>query len=451
MTLRLGLVGTCFGSLLISIGIGSGSGMSSPRQTRGPTVRTSKTGKATVLYAESHALIVGMADYSNGWEDLPGVLSDMRAVRDALEQHGFQVQELLNATRQRFDLAIRGFVGQCGQNTDNRLVIYFAGHGATITSNDGKNRRTGYLVSVDAPVLTDGDAGEFKKLAIGMNEINTYAREINSKHALFIFDSCFSGVLFKMRGGLPDYVSDKLAEPVRQFITAGSDKQGVPDKSVFQRQLVAALQGQADADCDGFVTGTELGEFLHRTVSDYTKRRQTPQHGKINDPDLDRGDIVFSVPTSPSRCREQSPPQKMAAVRESPFNETQNTVESSKGWNRVEDRTLIVEAVYPWTSTSILIEEGQLVRANVSGGNVNLGALGFGGADGVSRPDSKRPVGDCRTGALVAKIASQMVCVQSGVEFLAGTSGELMIGINESRTTDNAGSFVVRIRTFRKE
>jgi hypothetical protein len=272
-----------------------------PVQSRGPVV-SRQTTETAVLYAESHALTIGVSDYTNGWDDLPGVLDDMRAVRDALKRHGFQTQEILNPTRQVFDRAVRDFIGLHGQSRENRLVVYFAGHGATLISNDGKERRTGYLVPADAPLPMESNPGEFKKLAISMNEIDTYAREITSKHALFIFDSCFSGVLFKMRGGMPHYISDKVAEPVRQFITAGSEKQSVPDKSMFRRQFVAALDGEGDIDCDGYLTGTELGEFLHRTVTDYTNKRQTPQHGKINDPELDRGDIVFLVSRTSERC-----------------------------------------------------------------------------------------------------------------------------------------------------
>jgi hypothetical protein len=37
-------------------------------------------------------------------------------------------------------------------------------------------------------------------LTLSMEEIETYARRIQSKHALFLFDSCFPGDLSLSRG-----------------------------------------------------------------------------------------------------------------------------------------------------------------------------------------------------------------------------------------------------------
>ena len=71
------------------------------------------------------------------------------------------------------------------------------------------------------------------KKAISMKEIESYALQIESKHALFIFDSCFSGSLFNMSRSIPRIISEKTSKPVRQFITAGTSEQEVPDKSVF--------------------------------------------------------------------------------------------------------------------------------------------------------------------------------------------------------------------------
>jgi formylglycine-generating enzyme required for sulfatase activity len=82
---------------------------------------------------------------------------------------------------------------------------------------------------------------------------------------------------------------------VRQFITAGDADQVVPDESIFRRQLEAALRdGEADTNRDGYITGTELGVFLEDTVTNYSRKSQTPRWGKIRDPNLDKGDFVFA-------------------------------------------------------------------------------------------------------------------------------------------------------------
>ncbi len=45
---------------------------------------------------------------------------------------------------------------------------------------------------------------------------------------------------------------------------------------------------------DEYVTGTELGMYLTEKVLGYATY-QTPQYGKIRDPDLDEGDFVFQI------------------------------------------------------------------------------------------------------------------------------------------------------------
>lgn len=244
------------------------------------------------LYANSYALVIGVSDYEH-WPDLPGVAKDIDAVGKSLKQHGFKVISLLNPTRASFDKAIRNFIGDYGQNPENRLLTYYAGHGHTLTTARG--RELGYIVPADAPLPKDG-IGAFKKKAISMLEIEIFAKQIESKHAMFTFDSCFSGSLFEITRAVPDTISLKTSEPVRQFITAGSAEQTVPDKSIFRNQFVAGLEGDADVNKDGFITGTELAQYIEESVTNYSHRAQTPQYGKIRDPFLDKGDFVFINP-----------------------------------------------------------------------------------------------------------------------------------------------------------
>ncbi len=152
----------------------------------------------------------------------------------------------------------------------------------------------GYIVSVDAP-LPDYDPPNFQSKSMSMEQINIYAKQIQSKHALFLFDSCFSGSIFALNRAVPEIISYKTAQPVRQFITSGSANETVPDESIFRAQFARALQGEADSDGDGYVTGTELGEFLQSTVVNYSHNAQHPQYGKIRNPKLDKGDFVFQL------------------------------------------------------------------------------------------------------------------------------------------------------------
>lgn len=247
------------------------------------------------LYDASYALIVGSSDYTGGWADLPGVALDVPIVKQALERQGFRVGVVLNPTRAGFDEAMRKFINDYGYDAGNRLLIYFAGHGYTQKDVIGE-RDLGYIVPVDAP-RPGLNERRFRQIAISMDAIEGYARQIEAKHALFIFDSCFSGSLIsKTRGGVPPTITNKTTQPVRQFITAGADSQEVPDVSIFRQQFVEGLDGEADLNRDGYVTGSELATHLQDKVTNYTRESQTPQYGKIRDARLDRGDFVFVLP-----------------------------------------------------------------------------------------------------------------------------------------------------------
>ena len=263
------------------------------------------TGDGVVdLYGKSYALVVGASAYKY-WPKLPGVKRDVALVKAALEKHGFAVTTVMDPTRTDFDQSMRNFISKYGQDQSNRLLFYYAGHGHTIKGAQGPEM--GYMIPVDAP-LPGKDRGTLRAAAISMLEIEIYAKQIDAKHALFVFDSCFSGSIFGLTRAIPAAISDKTAKPVRQFITAGAADQEVPDDSVFRRQFVAALAGEADLNHDGYVTGSELSQFLEYTVINYTRGAQTPQYGKIRDPFLDKGDFVFFLPESARGAGRLQPP-----------------------------------------------------------------------------------------------------------------------------------------------
>ncbi|NOT56213.1 MAG: formylglycine-generating enzyme family protein [Deltaproteobacteria bacterium] len=139
------------------------------------------------------------------------------------------------------------------------------------------------------------------------------ARDIQSRHALFIFDSCFSGArgfttLLPNPEDLVQEVTPKIANHVRQFISSGTADQPVPDMSFFRKYFIQALEGEADRNDDNFVTGSELGLFLREKVSVDMGGQQTPQSGKINDSNLNKGEFLFPLasPTA-AACVETSP------------------------------------------------------------------------------------------------------------------------------------------------
>jgi hypothetical protein len=302
-------------------------------------------GQISPLYSGSYALLIGVSDYTSGWRTLPGVKQDIEAISTVLREDGFQVIRVMNPTRANLTQAIEDFISQYGEENDNRLLIYFAGHGETLTTPDG--RQLGYIVPADAPPSHNQAA--FKRQAISMQTIDNYAQQIVAKHVLFVFDSCFSGMLFNVlrRSGPPPVISLKAAQPVRQFITAGTASQEVPDQSLFRQFFVRGLRGEADLNRDGYITGTELGDYLEAQVSNYSRNSQTPRHGKLRNPQLDQGDFIFASPVgqrAPITAVYAPPPPPVTVITTPPATPSGNLVVNgdfsghwSNGWQKLLD------------------------------------------------------------------------------------------------------------------
>ena len=259
-------------------------------------------GQATTLYKQSHALLIGVSNYTNGLPSLPGVSEDIQAVKTALENNGFETRVIMDPDNIALQNAFNSFIADYGQNPESRLLIYFAGHGYTKPMVYGGEM--GYILPANCP-NPETNPYDFQNRAMPMGVIELYATQIQSKHALFMFDACFSGSVFTPSRGVPEVITYKTTKPVRQFITSGSANETVPDKSIFRREFIAALSGEADYNKDGFVTGTELGDFLQTQVINYSRNSQHPQSGKIQNPNLDKGDFVF-VLTPPSSTSSSS-------------------------------------------------------------------------------------------------------------------------------------------------
>ncbi len=114
-----------------------------------------------------------------------------------LERKGFAVTQVIDPQDRQLQNAFESFIDSYGYDNSNRLLFYFSGHGYT---RDNGNK--GYLVPVDAPHPRRDERGFLRK-AYAMIDLLALARKIEANHALFLFDSCFSGTIFETRA-LPD-------------------------------------------------------------------------------------------------------------------------------------------------------------------------------------------------------------------------------------------------------
>ena len=257
------------------------------------TVRTD-VGQEIPLYSNSYALVVGNGTYTNGWSPLKGALNDVKEVAAALEEHNFNVTLKTDLKKAEFEEAFETFIRSVEGDQKSRLLFYYAGHGYTEALPTGEE--LGYLVMVDSPMPTDAGKIDGSK-NVNMESLVTQAKRIDALHVLYMFDSCFSGSILNVRGiPKPRVIQDSIGYRVRQFITAGRANEIVPDHSHFKIAFLNILTGRAAEPIpDGYLTGEELGLYLKTEVSERNPA-QTPQYGKINDPDLNQGDFIFVVP-----------------------------------------------------------------------------------------------------------------------------------------------------------
>lgn len=259
------------------------------------------SGEEIVLYENSRALVVGVSDYAKGWSRLPHAVRDGSMVAGSLRRRGFTVKTLFNPDGKELKEALSMIESEIGGSED-RLLFYFAGHGETVTGEDGKEY--GYIIPVDAPKLAK-NRDEFLEKAVSMQSVAALVENSQVRHALFLFDCCFSGSIISSECVSMELTRESLTFPARQFITAGAKDEEVPDVSIFTYCLLHALDNDGDLNGDGYMTATELSTFLSDNVIMRSHNTLHPQYGRIHNPGKDRGDFVFVLQTFEHEAREK--------------------------------------------------------------------------------------------------------------------------------------------------
>lgn len=249
-------------------------------------------------YRESWAVIVGINDYQN-WPKLRYCVNDADSVEQMLiTQYGFKksnIIKLLNkeATRERIVWALGDQLADANKvGKDDRVFVFFAGHGATRRLPSGKE--LGYIVPVDA----EAEASQAK--SISMTQLQEFCELIPAKHLYFVIDSCYSGLALTRAGGTSsknaNYLEEITRRMARQILTAGGADQQVADNgpgghSIFTWTLLQGLQGLADTDGNSAITASELGAYISPIVSSLS--HQTPAFGNLLG--SEGGEFVFEL------------------------------------------------------------------------------------------------------------------------------------------------------------
>ena len=104
--------------------------------TRGIKIKALNNEMIDMPYSKSHALLVGISQYTNGWPSLESIPGELDRVEEALVKQGFIVKKVINAKGNELFKSYEEFVSEYGYDVNNRLLFYFSGHG--YTTNNGK-------------------------------------------------------------------------------------------------------------------------------------------------------------------------------------------------------------------------------------------------------------------------------------------------------------------------
>ena len=268
------------------------------------------------IYDNSWALIIGIDKYQNV-QSLDYAVNDAKDIQNMLVGK-FQfpkdnIRLLINeeATRASILQEFSNITKKAG--TNDRVLIFFAGHGKTEDLPAGGE--IGYLLPVDAN-------DDLYLSSINMDEIKTLSLRSEAKHILYLIDACYGGIISVgarnagnfMMWGEYDYETTQdyfekttktnffqkiTQDKSRQIITAGGRDEIAQEKaewghSAFTKNLLSGLRdSKADINTDGYITSQELGSYLKKKVTIDTNKKQTP---KIRDLSSDEGEFVFILP-----------------------------------------------------------------------------------------------------------------------------------------------------------
>lgn len=245
-------------------------------------------------YENSRALIVGIDNYKNA-SPLSYAVSDASEVREVLvNEFGFpsdNVTYLAEAEATKESI-LRSFLRFTSEDIglDERIFVFFAGHGHTRTGIRGE---VGYLVAYDS------DMNDFSTY-IRWDDLTRNAELVRAKHMLFVMDACYGGLALTrgLHAGSTRFLKDMMLRYTRQVLTAGKANEVVadsggplPNHSIFTGHLIEGMRGKA-ATAEGIITASGLMAYVYQRVANDKNSGQTPHYGFFDGD----GDFIFRAP-----------------------------------------------------------------------------------------------------------------------------------------------------------
>lgn len=260
-----------------------------------------QTSPPKMPFGRSFAFLVGVGSYRYLSPQLPYVHTDIEDMRRfLLEKSGFDVvyvaEDGVVTTGTIEDYMVNVLPKQVGPN--DRLLFYYSGHGADIGG------ATGYMQFEEARQGVF-DANQY----LAITRTQEWSRLIPAKHALFLIDSCASGLGFEAKSGSSqpnqDLLSTLSGNGSRFVITAGTardkafeiDVSSTQGYSVFTHSFLEALRSNSEGYREkGFVVLDEVfadAKVRVARFSSTTGQKMTPRLWSIPRDEKDTGSFIF--------------------------------------------------------------------------------------------------------------------------------------------------------------
>ncbi|MCC5609670.1 caspase family protein [Nostoc sp. CHAB 5834] len=226
-----------------------------------------------------YALVIGIAEYvSPSLPRLSKTINDAEAIAQLLEQYGdFQSVQRLpqrwNKDKNGYEMAASKVTGaEVGQKlrtflleqaANNEALIYFSGHGFTISDNLGQKK--GYLASSDCQIEFKENENVEQKYGIPLDSLNDLIRASQLSSLVMLLDCCNSGYFLErqlIQKTLNAFSSQKdyyLITACRGFERAGVIKS--EEYSIFTGAVVKGLTAE-NVGSSRRISGDRLFDFV---------------------------------------------------------------------------------------------------------------------------------------------------------------------------------------------
>lgn len=211
------------------------------------------------------ALLVGISEYGEGFELLPGSLKDVQAMADILsdsEVGAFEVEDLRNCSNTLLQTAIERFFS--GKDTEDLLLFYFSGHG---------DLGSGGIMNQQLHLCAQNSRKESGRLiessALSAGFLKRQMDLCRAKQIVVILDCCYSGKIADLlTKGEGDIDFDELKANGRVILASSSaTKVALQERdglSLYTRFLIEGMEGAAYPGQGNWIVAQNLHEYADR-------------------------------------------------------------------------------------------------------------------------------------------------------------------------------------------